>query len=412
MREFFQAGAAQVDITPPINLPMDGYLAREGNSLGIHDPLMAQVLVLNDGERRVALVTLDTMAVSADFTDPLRAAMAQKLNTVPAAIMICPSHTHCGPCGLQNWFPPGQKPALDAGLVSMVQARILDAAQSALEQMEPVRLAYAQAPIEGIGGDRNQRDAPVDSQVTVLCFERDDHTPLCIVFHYACHPTVLGADTHEYSADLIGAARERLCEQYPGAIPMFINGALGDVSPRYQRREQSFAEVSHMGNILANHVAEMMQNLQPENRIAVNWDALSLELPFRALSPESTVISASPGSGRFEETRAQGSIIQANLHHLIGGRLTQSVELSLLRIGSWTLVGVPGEPFNALAIAVRAAEPHALIVGMANDYVGYLPTQTAINLQSYEALSSPFDARALQHIEAAVIDQFAHFAHQ
>jgi hypothetical protein len=156
----------------------------------------------------------------------------------------------------------------------------------------------------------------------------------------------------------------------------------------------------------------MMQNLQPENRIAVDWDTLLLELPFRALLPESTVIAAAPGSGRFEETRAQGSMIQATLHQMIGKRLTQAVELSLLKIGSWTLIGVPGEPFNALAVAVRAAEPHALVVGLANDYVGYLPTQTAINLQTYEALSSPFDARALQHIESAVIDQFAHSAHQ
>jgi hypothetical protein len=48
----------------------------------------------------------------------------------------------------------------------------------------------------------------------------------------------------------------------------------------------------------------------------------------------------------------------------------------------------------------------ALVAGYANDYFGYFPTQAAIDGATYEALSSPFDARAhmlLQDRLAALI---------
>jgi hypothetical protein len=67
------------------------------------------------------------------------------------------------------------------------------------------------------------------------------------------------------------------------------------------------------------------------------------------------------------------------------------------------LLGIPGEPFNALATAIHQHSPHALIIGCANDYAGYFPTQTAIEAQTYEALSTPYDARALALIEQRLI---------
>jgi neutral ceramidase len=411
MTQLFFAGVAEVDITPPPDLSMDGYLAREGTSLGTHDPLLAQVLIVSDGEKRMALVTLDLLAVSAGFTDPLREALAEKIGTSPAAIMICPSHTHCGPSGLQNWFPPGDRPPLNADLVRMMQERILAAAQTALGSMTAVDLVYAQGAVQGVSGDRNQPHTPVDNPVTALCLQKDNQ-PVCILFHYACHPTVLGAATRHYSADFVGATRNRLRDQYPGAIPMFLNGALGDISPRYQRRDQSYDEVVRLGNCLADHVIDLLGKTELETDRSFSWDSIPVELPFRTFSLQTALPVVVSGLSRIEETRAQGSAIQATLQQSIGQQATQTATLSLLQIGSWKLFGIPGEPFNRLATSIRAAAPHALVVGLANDYIGYLPTQAAIDFQSYEALSSPFDARALEQLETILIAQLSQSPHQ
>ena len=54
-----KAGAARVDITPPTGLAMYGYGNRKGTSTGVLDPLLARVLVLEAGEKSLALVVLD-----------------------------------------------------------------------------------------------------------------------------------------------------------------------------------------------------------------------------------------------------------------------------------------------------------------------------------------------------------------
>src|SRR5215467_13079043 len=54
-----KAGVAKVDITPPTGLMMWGYFDRLKPAQGAIDPLFARVLVLEAGERRLALVDLD-----------------------------------------------------------------------------------------------------------------------------------------------------------------------------------------------------------------------------------------------------------------------------------------------------------------------------------------------------------------
>ncbi len=99
---------------------------------------------------------------------------------------------------------------LDYNLPLLFQERLAKAAHEALNDMEPVQLVWNVGEVSGIGGDRNQPYAKVDSQVTTLCCKRLDGSLKCILFHYACHPTVLGEDIRYYSADYIGAARNRL----------------------------------------------------------------------------------------------------------------------------------------------------------------------------------------------------------
>ncbi len=402
MGEFFQVGAAETNITPAPGLPMDGYVARQGPSTGAHDPLLAQVLVLGVGEARVALVTLDALAVSASFADPLRARLAALLGTTPDAVMVCPSHTHCGPAGLQDWFPAGAAPALDPTLTAMVGGRILTAAEEALRRLAPARLVYGAAEVTGIGGDRNQPGRVPEHRVTALRFDRPDGTPTALLFHYACHPTVLGPQTREYSADYPGAARERLRATWPRAVCMYLNGAAGNISPRYFRREQSFAEARRLGGLLAEGVVAALE--RPQRAAAhLGWRCQAVELPVRAFPTDATPPEPPAGSDRLAQARAEGMALQARLRLAFGGRATQRASLCALRIGPWALVGVPGEPFGELAVAVRQGAPQALIVGYANDYVGYFPTQAAIEAGTYEALSSPYDARAQAILQERIV---------
>src|SRR5437899_4968487 len=101
-----QAGAAKVDITPPIGFPMWGYGARhDAPSLGVLDPLFARAVVLSAGTDKIAVVSLDLGRA------PTRQSMATIRKKVKEAagiehIFLVASHTHHGPViELDNWPP-------------------------------------------------------------------------------------------------------------------------------------------------------------------------------------------------------------------------------------------------------------------------------------------------------------------
>lgn len=391
MVKLLMVGAGEIDITPPAGLPMDGYLARTGLSTGVHDPLIAQVLVLTFGDKKAALITLDVLAVSAGFADSLRQTIADTIGTTPESVMICASHTHAGPAGLQDWFPVGHRPALDSDLMQMVTDRLITATKKALYQLTEVHLSYSTGEVSGIGGDRNERGRAVDSTVTTLRFDALDREPVAILFHYACHPTILSAANVQYSADFPGAARLTIQNRYPGAICMYLNGAAGNISTRYFRRDQSFEEVTRLGNLLGMCIVDLLEH-SVDMHSDLDWQHQAIELPFRQF-PSATDLRLT-GDARINQTRQEGIALQEQLKRALAGRTSQRVNLQALKIGPWVLLGVPGEPFTEMAQAIRTAYPFALIVGYANDYAGYFPTQAAISAETYEALSSPYDSQA------------------
>ena len=96
------------------------------------------------------------------------------------------------------------------------------------------------APIDGpfTSGDR---------ELTGFIFERTDGKR-CLVYNYACHPTVLNADNRLRTADLPGAVAARLHE-FDEVI--LLNGSCGDISTRFTRKGYGFAELDRFADIEA-----------------------------------------------------------------------------------------------------------------------------------------------------------------
>src|SRR5690242_587070 len=79
-----RAGVARVDVTPAALMPMYGYANRKcGPANGTHDPLFAKALVLEAGDSRMAIVTMDLGSIVAEN---LRQEVASKLN-IPVLLL-------------------------------------------------------------------------------------------------------------------------------------------------------------------------------------------------------------------------------------------------------------------------------------------------------------------------------------
>ena len=101
-----RAGVAEIDITAQDliaggGIDLTGYVARLGPAIGIHDPLYARALILDDGERRAALLVCDLLALDASTTADIRAEVSTAISVSEDAIMVACTHTHSGPATMR-----------------------------------------------------------------------------------------------------------------------------------------------------------------------------------------------------------------------------------------------------------------------------------------------------------------------
>jgi len=92
-----QAGAAQVDVTPPLGTQIGGDIGRPRPAEVVIEPLYAKALVLKAGGRKVCIVSLDLCAVTTEWTEKIRRAAAERFGFDRDAIMIHPVQNHAAP---------------------------------------------------------------------------------------------------------------------------------------------------------------------------------------------------------------------------------------------------------------------------------------------------------------------------
>ncbi|HUH97708.1 MAG TPA: neutral/alkaline non-lysosomal ceramidase N-terminal domain-containing protein [Anaerolineales bacterium] len=416
----YQAAALAVDITPPIGTRFDGYGARKEASNDIHDPLFASLLLIRAGGAGAALVTLDLLAVTLNFTSRLRAALAPVLELPESAILVSATHTHSGPAGfLGRVLPLGSQE--DPIQQEICLRKLAGAALRAKNHLQPVHLGFGWGQVHDLGGNRNDPSGPLDVQVGVLRVDDLQHRPLAVLMNYGCHPTVLGPENLAISADFPGAARAALDRIYPGTLFLFTNGASGDVSTRFTRRSQGFAEVERMGNILAGEVLKVMQLVTPVQQVSISSRISPVKLPVRNFPPleaarkqveqlqaelaRMRAAGLPHGEIRKAVTRLEGAQAQLIMVQSAGDLDTTDTQVQVLRIGPLALAALPGEPFTRLVLEIKDRSPvqPLLVVSYGNDYRGYFPDAASVAAGTYEALFSPYDETASRELVQAAL---------
>lgn len=414
------ASAVEIDITPPVGSAFDGYAARQGNSLGIHDPLLGQLLLLQAGDRRLAWISLDLLGVSLDFTQQVRQGIHQAIGVPVDGTLIACSHTHSGAAGFLPYIP-GLPSFLDPELQQMVARKLVGAAIWAQQRLQLARLGVGRGAVAGIGLNRNDPESGlVDNEVVVLSVEDQFGVPLAVLMNHGCHPTVLGYQNLMFSADYPGAARSTLKQVYPNTIFLFSNGASGDVSTRFTRRDQSFGEVNRMGRLLAGEVMKVMQTTETVPAAELAARMVDVELKFRPfpsaelaqrelerLQAELEALKASGaahGDIRRAITQVEGATGQLLMAQELAGRSANHSQVQMLAISDLLLVGIPGETFTRTVLDIKASspKPFAAVVSYANDYQGYFPDALSVQEGSYEALISPYHADVASSLFEAV----------
>ncbi len=95
------AAAERVDITPPCGISIGGFsIIAQEKSRGICGRLFANVLVLGEGEERLALVQVDLHAGTWYLSEKIASLLPKSLGLSLDRVVLCGSHTHSGPGGI------------------------------------------------------------------------------------------------------------------------------------------------------------------------------------------------------------------------------------------------------------------------------------------------------------------------
>src|SRR3712207_5503183 len=108
----WRSGAAVVPFPVPVETPLAGYAARTGPATGTLDELRVGALVLTGGERKLAMVAADVVAIDAGLVDEV----ARAAGLDRTELLLCASHTHSGPAGIVPRLHPTEPSATDPAL--------------------------------------------------------------------------------------------------------------------------------------------------------------------------------------------------------------------------------------------------------------------------------------------------------
>lgn len=393
-------GAVSLDVTPPPGHRLDGYVARADLATGTADPLRATMIWLSTADSPGVLwLSLDAIAVGSTLVAELSAAAASAAGIPPECVVVCASHTHSGPSGwagqIHPVIPASREPSLYEPLVAAVASASL--------QRQPVRASWRSVEVLGVGTNRHRKNGPHDNTAGVLALHSLDGSLAAVLLDFACHPTTYGPENLRWSADWPGAARAALGAD--SVVVGFLQGAAGDVSPRFTRQGRGAQEVDRLGGLLATRVADALAEpgldlpaVAPTiRRTTARLKVRDLPAPAEAAAMVATAAAGIHGgldepAVRIAQTRLDGARGQALMS---AAELPEYLDLpvSVVVLGDVAWVHLPVELFAIHGACLQADSPHPVtrVIGYTDGYYGYVVDPDAAQRSTYEALITFFD---------------------
>ncbi len=366
-----KAGASRRNVTLPQLL---------GNP-DVHDPLFAQVLVMDDGKNAVAIICLDMVH---PWFPEVRERIRQQLRI--ACVLVNCSHAHQD--HRRGYNERWRKAAGDL---------IYEAAAEAQKNCVPVSLFTGRAPVV-VGKNRYGAAFTQDIVPWVNVLEaraRDGHT-VAVLFEHPAHPVMTLEAPEGITADFPGYAVARVQEELGAdAIAMFAQGCGGNVNAEpvgFSVKSGWYENAKREGRKLGDAVLAAMRHSTEIKADTFTTRSKTILLPLR-------VPTMQQWEKQLVQLRQTNPEDQAMLqsHQRVKGIIERGEqpglpqEINLVMLGSeWGLVAVAGELFTEYELWINALAPfnHTMVFGFTNDaanpfeehYVSYIPTDKALAL--------------------------------
>ncbi len=394
-----RAGAAKIDITPPKEM-----FPIRGNQVlaGVHDPLYARALVLDNGSSKMALISVDTagMPSGADIVKAVTAELG-----IPAShLSLAATHDHNTP----TFGGGGRRTSYDpAPYLALMQKGIVEAARQANARLQPARIGFGTGKAY-INTNRDEKigdsykmgyapDGPSDKTVAVMLVTTPSGDPIAVWSNYAVHGVVMFLSKTrdgqaEITGDIGGATASYIEDRLKNnAVAVWTSGAAGDQNPLFMSTYNQDAPDVHdegaagwalldvQARRLGQEIVRVARNIQNTTDRVVLWGQnTSVTCPGRrreSSEPAGTVPgSFTPGASTVK---------------MVDGEPV-AIPLGLMMINDIALANVSGEVFTEIGekLKLESLFDRTVMVTLSGGSIGYIPSERAYLLPSAMAANN------------------------
>ncbi|MBI4569256.1 MAG: neutral/alkaline non-lysosomal ceramidase N-terminal domain-containing protein [Planctomycetes bacterium] len=354
------AGFARVDITPPAGVPLGGYSSRFGSvSKGANGNLYARAMVLDNGKRRVAVVTSDLIGIFRSVREGAIERLPRELGLRGEDVLISATHNHSAQGGFARnkvaWVGVGtfRKEVHDKLCDDFAKAITL-----AVADLKPASIGVESFQAPGLSANRAFDDGNNDPEIGLVKITGEDGGLRGLLVNFAAHPTILDPAKNLAAPEWPGYLTQWLDAKHPGAVTMFTQGAHGDQRPAewHGAAGDDFAKCRAYAEKVAALVEAQVEGVAVAREVHVALRHRDEVLPLAA-------------SGRLMDPR---SIVQR------------------LEIGDAWFVTAPGEMCVDVGLKIKKdarelGARKAFVISCANDHLGYFVNTKNYRTMTYEA---------------------------
>ena len=440
--EQLKVGYSSVVANPPLGIGVDGYYVPRF-AKGILDDVGVRAIALVQGQTKILIFSVDSCMVYEKRVAEYAAMVEKETGIGKENIFLTATHTHTGPILEPEIMFFDADPDQVAAHAAFLGEKVVEAAKLALADAKPARMGYivGYAP-ERVAYIRRYKmkdgstwtcppindpniDHPIgtlDQRVNVLRFDREGAESVVLV-NYGVHTDTVNGEF--LSADWPAWMAKTLDKALDGVKCMFICGAQGDVGSTnvhpsggdmndteisFDNEMKSPGMARFVGRALAGTVLQVYDKVQYVEDVDISITNDYIRVPSNMPTPEQMPLAkeykAYHDAGRDDlipytamelTTVVAEALRMCDLEH---GPVDFEVRLTGLKLGPVAMVGIPGEPFTDVGVAIKDTPGWDLILpcGLTNGYMGYFPMQSAFDEGGYEARTSRFRGGVAERI--------------
>lgn len=394
-------GFGEVDVTPALGAKpvyMAGF-GHDRQAKKVHDPIMARAVVLTDGAKKIALVSVDVVGLFF----PEIVTVRQELKGFDY-VCVSATHNHEGPDTLGLWGKNPFVSGVDPAYLKTVRAGIVNAVTRADQAKKP---AVAKIGVVNGGELLNDSRLPVVKHEELVAIRFDPAEsdkpakPLGVLVQWNCHPEILGSKNEEISADHVGYTVKHVRDKFGCPVAYFTGTVGGLMSSLKVPLKNARGEVLKDGTFeAAEEFGVLVGKLAVK---AVDTSAAVSLVPFDI---RTTAVLVPVENGLYRLAKQVG-VLNRDMYPWAGDPYPKEwkttadaakpvgikTEVGFVRLGDLDVAAIPGEIYPELVLdkVQTPADPgadfpdaptepavypamkgkHKMLIGLANDELGY-----------------------------------------